>query len=80
MLNKDDNEDNIVYTENTIPTKSMPICLQSQNAAEMFIEFFENSGTINGVFKSLSIIKVNLEDLKVKSIQHTTGNNSKLPL
>jgi len=37
--------------ENTIPTKCMPICLQSQNSVEMFTECFENSGTTSGVFK-----------------------------
>jgi len=47
----------------------MPICLQSQNDVEMFTEYFENSGTTSGVFKSLSILTVNSEDLEVKSIQ-----------
>jgi hypothetical protein len=56
ILNKEDSdEDNVVFVEHTISTKSVPTYSQAQDAVEALIEFFENSDTSGSVFDALSV-------------------------
>ena len=40
-INKESDEDKIRCIENTIPTKCMPICLQSQNGVNVYWMFWK---------------------------------------
>jgi hypothetical protein len=46
--------------------------LQTQGALETLIEVFENIDTSSGVLNAPSVLKINVGDLKVKSVEQAT--------
>jgi hypothetical protein len=70
VLQKEDSDE---YTEETVPAKLLVTYSQAQDAVQTLMNFFENSETVDGsTFNSLSVIKRNLRDIKVKSMEQVS--------